>query len=78
MPAVLADALAEQGHRRTLHHEALAIRADHGLRLGFVESLEALAAGRARASQDARLLAAAARGAAPSSGSRPCAPPATA
>ena len=34
MPAVLADALAEQG----LHHEALAIRADHGLRLGLVES----------------------------------------
>ena len=35
---MLADALAEQG----LHHEALAIRADHGLRLGLVESLEAL------------------------------------
>ena len=42
MPAVLADALAEQG----LHHEALAIRADHGLRLGLVESLEALGTGR--------------------------------
>ena len=51
MPAVLADALAEQGH----HHEALAIRADHGLRLGLVESLEALGTG-----SDARLLGAAA------------------
>ncbi len=51
MPAVLADALAEQG----LHHEALAIRADHGLRLGLVESLEALGTG-----SDARLLGAAA------------------
>ena len=56
MPAVLADALSEQGE----HHEALAIRADHGLRLGVVESLEALAAsGTGSAEQDARLLAAA-------------------
>jgi DNA-binding CsgD family transcriptional regulator len=56
MPAVLADALSELGE----HHEALAIRADHGLRLGVVESLEALAAsGTGSAEQDARLLAAA-------------------
>jgi predicted ATPase/DNA-binding CsgD family transcriptional regulator len=57
MPAVLAAALALQGE----HHEALAIRADHGLRPGVVESLEAIAAeGTGSAEQDARLLAAAA------------------
>ena len=56
MPAVLADALVEQG----LHHEALAIRADHGLRVGVVESLEAIAVeGTGLDEQDARLLAAA-------------------
>ena len=49
MPAVLADGLAEQARLRAaedpesaldLHHEALAIRADHGLRPAVVESLE--------------------------------------
>jgi len=59
MPAVLADALAEQD----LHHDALAIRADHGLWPGVVASLEAIAArGTGSDEQDARLLAAAAAG----------------
>jgi DNA-binding CsgD family transcriptional regulator len=41
-------------------HEALAIRADHGLRLGVVASLEAIAlAGSGSGEQDVRLLAAA-------------------
>ena len=57
MPAVLADALGEQG----LHHEALAIQADHGLRVGLVGSLEAIAIeGTGSSEQDVRLLAAAA------------------
>ena len=43
-----------------LHHEALAIRAEHGLRPAVVESLEALATlGTGTPEQDARLLAAA-------------------
>ena len=63
MPAVLADALVEQAWLEDapdLHHEALAIRDDHGLRLGVVESLEAIAVlGTGSDEQDARLLAAA-------------------
>ena len=67
MPAVLADALAEQARQRAdregafdLEHEALAIRADRGLRTAVVESLEALATlGTGTAEQDVRLLAAA-------------------
>ncbi|HYH91322.1 MAG TPA: LuxR C-terminal-related transcriptional regulator [Solirubrobacteraceae bacterium] len=67
MPAVLADALAEQARQAggedafELHHEALAIRAERGLRGGVIESLEAVAAlGTGSAEQDVRLLAAAA------------------
>jgi DNA-binding CsgD family transcriptional regulator len=63
MPGVLADCLDEQGHLREdveLHHEALAIRAEHGLRPGMVRSLEALAAYGAP-DHAARLAAAAAR-----------------
>jgi DNA-binding CsgD family transcriptional regulator len=56
MPAMLAAALAVQGH----HHEALAIRADHGLRPGVVVSLEAIALeGTGSDEQDVRLFAAA-------------------
>src|SRR5215510_8605354 len=53
MPRVLADALDQQGHLAAsadphqaldLHHHALAIRAGHGLRTFFADSLEALAA----------------------------------
>ncbi|QUQ68567.1 helix-turn-helix transcriptional regulator [Kutzneria sp. CA-103260] len=46
MPRVLADAYEQQGHLRSdldLHHRALAIRVDHGLRLGCVDSVEAIA-----------------------------------
>ena len=68
MPAVLAGCLTEQARASAdpdaavrLHHEALAIRADRGLRPGVVESLEAIAAlGAGDAEQDVRLLAAAA------------------
>ena len=67
MPAVLADASTEQARQADgeaafeLHHEALAIRAEHGLRGRRVESLEAVAAlGTGSAEQDVRLLAAAA------------------
>ncbi|HEV8165837.1 MAG TPA: LuxR C-terminal-related transcriptional regulator, partial [Actinomycetota bacterium] len=59
MPRVLADALQQQGHLAAaadevdraidLHHEALAVRVDHGLRTFSVDSLEALAALAARA-----------------------------
>ena len=69
MPAVLADALAEQARLRAgedregaldLHHEALAIRADRTLRPAVVESLEELAGlGTGTPEQDVRLLAAA-------------------
>jgi DNA-binding CsgD family transcriptional regulator len=50
---VLADALDQQGHLAAsadphkaldLHHHALAIRVEHGLRTFFADSLEALAA----------------------------------
>ena len=65
MPSVLADALCEQARQRVdgfnLHHEALAIRAERGLRAGVIESLEAVATlGTGSAEQDVRLLAAAA------------------
>lgn len=45
MPRVLADAYEQQGRLRSdldLHHRALAIRVDHGLRLGCVDSLDAI------------------------------------
>jgi predicted ATPase/DNA-binding CsgD family transcriptional regulator len=63
MPSALADCLDEQAHLAgdaDLHHEALAIRAAHGLRPGMVRSLEALAAYGA-GEHAGRLLAAAAR-----------------
>jgi DNA-binding NarL/FixJ family response regulator len=50
MPRVLADALEQQanlaGVERAieLHHEALALRVDHGLRTLYVDSLDALVA----------------------------------
>jgi DNA-binding NarL/FixJ family response regulator len=54
MPRVLADALEQQGHLAAaahdadraidLHHQALAVRVEHGLRTFCVDSLEALAA----------------------------------
>ncbi|MFI9380689.1 LuxR C-terminal-related transcriptional regulator [Kutzneria sp. NPDC052558] len=46
MPRVLADAYDQQGRLRSdldLHHRALAIRVEHGLRLGCVDSVEAIA-----------------------------------
>jgi predicted ATPase/DNA-binding CsgD family transcriptional regulator len=60
MPGVLADALEQQGHLAAaggddtdraidLHHQALALRVEHGLRTFCVDSLEALAALAARA-----------------------------
>jgi predicted ATPase/DNA-binding CsgD family transcriptional regulator len=59
MPGVLADALEQQGHLAAaaddtdraidLHHEALAVRVERGLRTFSVDSLEALAALAARA-----------------------------
>jgi len=71
MPGVLADAAEQQGHLATaagdadraveLHHQALAVRAEHGLRTCSVDSLEALAALAARAEpapEAVRLLAA--------------------
>jgi DNA-binding CsgD family transcriptional regulator len=62
MPAVLADCLDEQAHLEDdaeRHHQALAIRVEHGLRPGIIRSLEALAAYAAQ-EQAPRLLAAAA------------------
>jgi predicted ATPase/DNA-binding NarL/FixJ family response regulator len=71
MPGVLADALEQQGHLAAagdadraveLHHQALAIRAEHGLHTFSVDSLEALAALAASAEpapEAVRLLAAA-------------------
>ncbi|WP_084959446.1 helix-turn-helix transcriptional regulator [Thermoactinospora rubra] len=51
MPRVTADALEQLGHLTAdpvraaqLHREALGLRAAHGLRLGIVDSLDALAA----------------------------------
>jgi DNA-binding CsgD family transcriptional regulator len=70
LPRVLADALDEQARLAEpdraleLHHRALGIRVDHGLRQSFPESLEALAALAASGGQHehaARLLAAAGR-----------------
>jgi predicted ATPase/DNA-binding CsgD family transcriptional regulator len=59
MPRVLADALEQQGHLAAadddadraidLHHQALAVRVEHGLRTFSVDSLDALAALAARA-----------------------------
>ena len=70
LPRVLADALDEQARLADpagaldLHHRALEIRVDHGLRRSFPQSLEALAGLAASGGQHehaARLLAAAAR-----------------
>jgi predicted ATPase/DNA-binding CsgD family transcriptional regulator len=71
MPRVLADALEQQGHLAAasddadqaigLHHQALAVRVEHGLRTFLVDSLDALAALAARAQptpEAVRLLAA--------------------
>jgi predicted ATPase/DNA-binding NarL/FixJ family response regulator len=71
MPRVLADALEQQGHLAAaaddadraidLHHQALAVRVEHGLRTFSVDSLEAVAALAARAEptpEAVRLLAA--------------------
>src|SRR5215218_3459293 len=71
MPGVLAGALEQQGHLAAtvddldgaveLHHRALAVRAEHGLRTFSVDSLEALAALAAQAEpapEAVRLLAA--------------------
>jgi DNA-binding NarL/FixJ family response regulator len=71
MPSVLAEALEQQGHLAAaaddadraidLHHQALALRVEHGLRTFSVDSLEALAALAARAEptpEAVRLLAA--------------------
>ncbi|MEV6603701.1 LuxR C-terminal-related transcriptional regulator [Kutzneria sp. NPDC051319] len=47
MQRVLGDAYEQQGRLRSdleLHHQALAIRIEHGLRLGCVDSLDAIAA----------------------------------
>jgi len=68
MARVLADALEQEGHlvvvedaeRATqLHHEALAERVEHGLRVFYADSLDALAmlAGRSgRTAEAARVL----------------------
>jgi DNA-binding CsgD family transcriptional regulator len=72
LPRVVADALEQQAHlaagddaaRQTdLHHEALAVRVEHGLRTFYVDSLDALAALGARTGSPAeavRVLAASA------------------
>jgi predicted ATPase/DNA-binding CsgD family transcriptional regulator len=65
MPRVAADAVEQQAfldpaRAEDLHHEALALRAEHGLWLFCVDSLEALAA-LAPEVEAARLLAACAR-----------------
>lgn len=62
MPAVLADCLDEQAHLTQdvdRHHQALAIRVEHGLRPGIIHSLETLS-DYATPEQAPRLLAAAA------------------
>jgi predicted ATPase/DNA-binding CsgD family transcriptional regulator len=67
MPRVVAEALEQSAlladpiRADTLHHEALALRADHGLWLSCIDSLEALAvlaAGAESFAESARLLAA--------------------
>ena len=56
----MADALDQQGYlagpeqAAELHHEALSLRLDHGLRLGVLASLDALTACFARTGRDAR------------------------
>ncbi|MFC0437165.1 LuxR C-terminal-related transcriptional regulator [Kutzneria buriramensis] len=47
MPRVLADAYEQQGRLRDdldLHHQALSLRVEHGLRTGCVDSLDAIGA----------------------------------
>ncbi|MGW5722928.1 helix-turn-helix transcriptional regulator [Amycolatopsis sp. NPDC003865] len=57
--SALADALDQQGYlagpeqAADLHHEALALRLDHGLRLGVLDSLDALTALLARTGREA-------------------------
>lgn len=68
LPRYLSDALEQLGHladdpnrAADLHHEALAIRVEHGLRLRYIASLEALGplmARTGRRAEAARLLAA--------------------
>src|SRR6185369_7709927 len=59
LPSQLADALDEQGYlaepeqAAELHHEALSLRLDHGLRLGVLASLDALTMLLARTGREA-------------------------
>ncbi|WP_410672935.1 helix-turn-helix transcriptional regulator [Amycolatopsis sp. cmx-4-68] len=59
LPSALADALDQQGclaepeRAAELHHEALSLRLDHGLRLGLLDSLDALTALFARTGREA-------------------------
>ncbi|MER6799312.1 LuxR family transcriptional regulator, partial [Amycolatopsis mediterranei] len=59
LPSPLADALDQQGYlaepeqAAELHHEALSLRLDHGLRLGVLNSLDALTTLLARAGREA-------------------------
>jgi predicted ATPase/DNA-binding CsgD family transcriptional regulator len=60
-PRILADALEQQGHltdSAELHHEALSIRCEHGLRTFYADSLDALAAGTDKPADAVRVLAA--------------------
>jgi predicted ATPase/DNA-binding CsgD family transcriptional regulator len=68
MSRIVADALDQQGCLATdpeqaleLHHEALAIRWEHGLRMFYVDSLDALAPLLSRAEDTVRVLAASAQ-----------------
>ncbi|WP_103337690.1 helix-turn-helix transcriptional regulator [Amycolatopsis sp. CA-126428] len=59
LPSLLADALDQQGYlaepeqAAELHHEALSLRLDHGLRLGVLASLDALTTLLARTGREA-------------------------
>ncbi|SFW71713.1 helix-turn-helix transcriptional regulator [Amycolatopsis australiensis] len=59
LPSALADALDQQGYLAApeeaaeLHHEALTLRLDHGLRLGVLAGLDALTAVLARTGREA-------------------------
>ncbi|MEV7098520.1 LuxR C-terminal-related transcriptional regulator [Amycolatopsis sp. NPDC051045] len=59
LPSLLADALDQQGYlaepeqAADLHHEALSLRVDHGLRLGVLASLDALTTLLARTGREA-------------------------
>lgn len=59
LPSALADALDQQGYlagpeqAAELHHEALTLRVDHGLRRGVLDSLDALTTLLARTGREA-------------------------